>query len=54
MEALPWNPAAEVTDVTPAQSVQDLGGIKPISYAFRFQACSIGSRRRFQLQSPTQ
>jgi hypothetical protein len=35
MAALPWNPAAEVTDVTAAQSVQDRGGIKHNSYAFR-------------------
>jgi hypothetical protein len=34
METLPWNPAAEVTDVTAAQSVQDGGGIKYNSYAF--------------------
>src|SRR4051794_30819900 len=35
MAALPWNPAAEVTDVTAAQSVQDRGRIKHNSYAFR-------------------
>ena len=35
MEALPWNPAAEATDVTAAQSVQDRGRIKHNSYAFR-------------------
>jgi hypothetical protein len=34
MEALPWNPAAEVTDVTGPQSVQDRSGIKHNSYAF--------------------
>jgi len=40
MEALPWNPAAEVTDVTGPQSVQDGDWIKHNSYAFRELASS--------------
>jgi hypothetical protein len=45
MEALPWNPAAEATDVTGAQSVQEGGGIKLNSYASReITSCADVSR----------